>query len=259
MQCDEVIWQVVNQSFCSYKVKTTSQNFCRNEYNVTGLCNRQSCPLANSNYATIKEENGICYLYTKTIERAHSPAKMWERIKLSKSYTEALKQIDSRLEYWPMFLKHKCKQRLTKITQYLMKMRKLALKTQPKLIGIKKKLERRETKKELKAEVAARLEQSIELELLNRLKRGAYGGMYEDIVNINKKAFEAVIDEMEENQEEEEKEIEYEMEDDVEFVEAPSDDDDDDINDIESEMYSDFSGIDDDECTNSKVQISYEE
>ena len=97
------------------------------------LCFALHCPFPfaapiPSRYATVKEDNGILYLYSKTIERAHLPAKMWERIKLSRNYMKALEQIDTELLHWPQFNIHKCKQRFTKMTQMLIGMRKLKVK-----------------------------------------------------------------------------------------------------------------------------------
>ncbi|EPQ63616.1 Bgt-4190 [Blumeria graminis f. sp. tritici] len=182
MSSDEIVWQVINQQFCSFKLKTTKEkNFCRHEYNVTGLCNRQSCPLANSRYATIRSnpDTGTIYLYMKTIERAHTPSKLWERIKLSQNYAKALAQIDERLKYWPKFLIHKCKQRLTRLTQVGVRMRRLAredIRLGEKLVPrMAPKIKRREETREKKAEAAAKVERAIERELIERLRSGAYG------------------------------------------------------------------------------------
>jgi protein MAK16 len=178
MQSDEVVWQIINHGHCSFKLITPSTNFCKNRYNVTGLCNRSSCPLSNSQYATVLEENGRIFLYLKSVERAHLPNKLWESFELDSRYEHALKQINSNLNYWPKFFIHKSKQRLTKLTQLLIRTKKIAKNERGKIVQVPSRESKRETRREIKAEVAARIEKSIEDGLLERLRHGTYNFNY---------------------------------------------------------------------------------
>jgi protein MAK16 len=239
MQNDDVIWHVLNNQHCSFKAKLSNskiETFCKNEYNFNGLCTKSSCPLANSQYATVREEQGVCYLYMKTVERAHTPAKLWEKVKLDKNFAKALAQIDEQLIYWPGYMKHKCKQRLTKITQYLIRMRKLRKKERPRLVGVKPKEERVQRKREQKALIAAKVEHAIEKELLDRLIQGDRE-MEDGIFNAQPGAFQKAVEQLQESESEDEEEEEYEDEDEQEAGEEEKDvdefvEDDSDIEDL---------------------------
>lgn len=239
MSSDEVIWLVINHSFCSFKIKPgNGQNFCRNEYNVSGVCDRLSCPLANARYATVKNVEGKLYLYMKTAERAHMPSKLWERVRLLKNYTKALEQVDEHLQYWQQFLIHKCKQRLTRLTQVAITERRLALREEERhYVGVKPKVKRREENRERKALAAAKIEKAIEKELLDRLKSGAYG---DKPLNVDEKIWQRVLGKVDEEEEEEEFDEDDDVvlesgdeDSDVGEVEYVEDDGDDDLVDME--------------------------
>ncbi|VDM22332.1 unnamed protein product [Hydatigera taeniaeformis] len=188
-------------------VKTKTSTFCRNEDNVTGLCNRHSCPLANSQYATIKERDGIIYLFVKAPERVPYPSKQWERIKLKKNEDQAIEQINEHLRYWDRWMRARVKLRYLRTRDYLKHMRRLALSRQKKIETINKKSERRELRREEKALRVAKLSRTVENELLERLRAATSS---KEIYNIDQAAFEEALENEElEEPEEEEEEVVY--------------------------------------------------
>lgn len=265
--------QSIGTDFCAFKLKTSKdQTFCRNEHSklltlhirplprtilivpdVTGFCSRQACPLANSRYATIRSDpaTGNLYLYIKAIERSHLPSKWWEKIKLSNNYTKALEQVDTELKYYGKFLLHKNKQRLTRLTQVNIRIRKLAKEEErlgerlvPRLAP---KVRRREDGRERKALAAAKVERAIERVLIDRLRSGAYGdrplnveaNVWKRVMAGLEKEGQATRDEDLDDgfvEEDEENEYEQELENgvgDVEYVSDIDGESDDDLEDFE--------------------------
>lgn len=152
---------------------------------------------------------------------------------MSSNYTKALEQIDERLKYWPQFLLHKCKQRLTRLTQVRVRMQRLAKEDErlgeTTVARMAPKIRRREQTRERKAEAAAKIERAIERELVERLRSGAYG---EQPLNVDENVWKKVmrglerggeleadedLDEGEMMSDEEEYEKEYEQEGDEEL------------------------------------------
>ena len=197
-----------------------------------------------------------CTFISRRSNEAHLPNKWWEKIRLSSNYTKALEQIDERLIYWPKFLLHKCKQRLTRLTQVRVRAQRLAKEEErlgERMVSrLAPKVRQREATRERKAEAAAKIERAIERELVERLRSGAYG---DRPLNVEEKVWQKVMrglersqegvrdDDLDEGIEEEEYEKEYEREPgqtaaegDVEYVsdiDGSSEDDEGDMEDFD--------------------------
>ena len=118
---------------------------------------------------------------------------------------------------------------------------------------MKKKLDRREAVRERKALSAARIEKSIEKELLERLMSKAYGdaplnvneAVWQAVLDREKKASgsknaDAELDMVDDESEEDLDEEEYELEDEREFVSDISGESDDGLSDLEDAVVSVF-------------------
>jgi protein MAK16 len=64
--------------------------FCKNTYNLTGICSQKSCPLSNRKYATIIEHEGFFFLLKKEQNRMNFPDKTWKKITLSRNFVKAI-------------------------------------------------------------------------------------------------------------------------------------------------------------------------
>ena len=155
-------------------------------------------------------------------------------MQLPANYEKALAVIDEKLLYWPneKFFVHKCKQRLTRLTQVAIRERRIAKEEErigEKLVPrLPSKVKRREETRERKAESAAKVERAIERELIERLRSGAYGdrplnveeGVWRKVLKGLERAEKGETEFEEEEEEEGEKELEVEYVDDMEESDA---------------------------------------
>ena len=192
---DCLVWEILEYSHCSFRAKADLLSFCRNPENVTGICNRKSCPLANSQYSTVRLIQGKIILHTKTAERAHMPSKLWDKIELPENVEEANKIIDQELQYWDEWLIDKVKFRYVRLMEVLENMRKIRQEEKEvKILPIKKKLERRNKAREQRALNVAHVEYTVKEELKRKLKSGEYG----DVYNIKEDEFNEALNDIEE-------------------------------------------------------------
>ena len=175
---NESIWKIIgNKGFCSFKFYSKSQKFCKNKFNISGLCSKQSCPLVNTKYATILEKNGEIYLYVKDTLNSQYPDRLWKKFILSRNFLKSLQELDFFLSLWPKFFVYKTKQKLAKLHQILIR-KKLDTIKKNTLISTKKEELVFDKTQEAKIMSKIKFENLIENELLHRLNLGIYGNLY---------------------------------------------------------------------------------
>lgn len=134
------------------------------------------------------------YLFMKEVERAHTPALLWDRVKLNGNTGEALRQIDNILEHWPAQMIARCKNRLMRLLEVKKRSRAILLADSGKeLVPEKLKTKRREVTREAKALKASELEQMITQEIMENLKNGKYG-VYEPVAETEAEELQQEID-----------------------------------------------------------------
>mmetsp|Transcript_33792 Transcript_33792/g.85445 ORF Transcript_33792/g.85445 Transcript_33792/m.85445 type:complete len:140 (+) Transcript_33792:1462-1881(+) len=133
---DDLIWKIIGEGeFCCFKKNSILKNFCKHELNVTGLCSKQSCPLANSRYATIIQQEGVFFLIQKDQRNLNFPNKIWKKIPLSRNFGKALQEININLAFWPKFFLYFVKFKLTKLTQIFIRYRINELKKNKRILS----------------------------------------------------------------------------------------------------------------------------
>jgi protein MAK16 len=189
---DALIWEILKSTNCTFRTKAQDRNFCRNVDSTTGLCDNKACPLANAQYATTRLISGKIYLSMKTAERAHMPAKLWERIELPEDVGAGMQIIDRELQYWDDWLIDKVKFRYQRIVETLANMRRLRQAPKVKVLPIRGRVEKRNRSREERALSVAHIQDEVRRELVTRLKDGVYG-----IYNLEEEEFNEALDECE--------------------------------------------------------------
>ncbi|MEN2497875.1 MAG: ribosome biosynthesis protein [Marteilia pararefringens] len=188
---DDFVFLTLSKSFCSYQNKTKNLVSCRNKNNLTGICARAACPLANTEYATVvmNDDNTIC-LKVKIPELRHQPSREWKVIELDiDNKSKALQQIKEATAKHTQWVTDKCKKKYLTFIEIAKNMQNTNQQKET-LIPLKRKVENQEKRRAEKAFLKSRLHKSIEKQLEERLKTG----YYDDLYDIKSKATDSIAE-----------------------------------------------------------------